>query len=547
LETGGGADSVRIDAGGTTLQGSFQPREYDARDAASDALRATLSSSGGVVRVTLPAPREVRRIRLQSSAVPGSGNRLEVYRLDGNTPAETPTVSVTVSSQQTAALPDQAFIDARFALRLQASDGTARSFTQSNVLDVAVRGYPTGPRTGLLDPSQPSPQPTFFWQAPGEIGTAVPASEGTFDTGPALAEALQRHIDSLTRPLPAVISLAVVFQSDAPCDLDLTGFGVSYQLVRNMFPDGAPKQVLQFPGDRAVTREAALELPRNAQVVTAAIEAVESFQQDRPTPIVGAGDGTGGEEEDGPVSDAALAATRLGVSVSADEQAAQAVQSDAAVAVTGVLLGLMPLTEGAEVHAELREDRNGAPSGRALAEASASLGMAGQRVWVRLPFREPAVLSTLPHWLTVRAASGRVLWLAEERAGQELRVLGRRGNADVWEQRSVLDGLAGLHTTLAAVVPTAASSTGLGGDAGAGGGVVSPRPPMRLQIGGMTAPSTLEEEGRRSFDIAAGLNAALAAAGSVDGEAPVTVTLAFTSALPGIATVYPPRVEYDIG
>ena len=91
IPTGGIAERLEISPG-AILRGSFGMFEYNAVTTALTGLRASVSAFSGGVLVTMDSPRQVVRVTLAIGRA-GSGSVLEFYRLDGDTPAESPTTA----------------------------------------------------------------------------------------------------------------------------------------------------------------------------------------------------------------------------------------------------------------------------------------------------------------------------------------------------------------------------------------------------------------------------------------------------------------------
>ena len=220
IRTGGIADAIRFQPDAAHLDVEFRPLEYDAR---SQQPLATIQSKGSQrLVVELPTPMQLRRIEFSSV-----GTSVEIFRMDGDEvakePTKTPANDATVSGD---------FTDRRFALRFL-NGGSPTGITSASLDKLLVKGFPTGPRLGIANAGQPDTA-TFFWTVAGEVGRPNGPS-GSADAGRALAEAIQRHIDTLGPPYPDTIHLLLVAESDAPCELDVNSFSVPFGLVRTSF------------------------------------------------------------------------------------------------------------------------------------------------------------------------------------------------------------------------------------------------------------------------------------------------------------------------
>ncbi len=526
----GGAAQVIVDDQATLLDGQIQAIGYDARAAAAPGGPASLSSLGDALVVALDAPRRVTRVDLAAGTAGSAAHTLELYRLDGQRRADDPTVSAGVSAgTERAELSADAFSDLRFALRLKRNDtGSYVALTPAKLAALQVQTRPTSPRIGLAAATG-SEAPLVFWQAPGELAPGAP--EGQVHAGPPLASALQRQLDralaaardqlaaGAIAQLPAHLDVALVIQSDAPCDLSIAALKVVYRLAQASFPGGEPKRVLRFGG--ASAQQLDLQLPAGATVHAATLRAVESFKAERPAALSPAAPAPEPEP-----------AQRQGLLLGKGTWAAQPFTPPQALSAMGCAIAVMALAVPAELTLELQEDWRGQPSGRRLAVASATLDRAGLPAWVRLPFAAPVVLPAQGHWLVIRAARGEALCLLD--AGDPpARLLEQGERGAPWRERRVFDNMALLHRLLAAPAQSAP-----------GGATLAPPAPFTLAVGAETVAGTPGSGDSRSFDLTAALQRYLANAQPVG--AAVHVPIALTALAPGLLTVYPPRVEYSL-
>jgi hypothetical protein len=599
--TGGAADGIALDPQATSLQGVFQPYDYDALSIGGP-LAASLSSQDGNAIVALDAPRHVRQVRLAATTETGTGYTLGFHRVDGTALSEKPTVAAILGASRfdladaadvknplvtqfagaplklsaaaaraapaaartspvTSVVTDRGsrqafqdtklatlgpdFADVRFALRLTRTDDSQVTLSAAGVDELHLRSYPIGPRLGIADPADLT-STVFFWQAPGEIGKSIPATEGNVDGGAALAAALQTYLDRLPALLPADVNVALVVESDAPCMLSLASFAIAYHLVRQSFPSGEPKQVLRFPGDRMVAQQVPVELPGSATVAAATLEVVARFGPDRPA----SGSATGAAGEPSP---ATVPAETQGVFVGSQQWVAQRTAPAVATAATGLALALLGLAPHTALLVELREDWQGQPAGKTLASGTIVLDPAGARGWSRLPFAVPVVLPAQPCWILAKAAAGSAVWLASPTdaadtgpaasagaaGGEALRLFERADQTSPWTEVSALAGLRALHAffspTVAGQAPQPLAVT------------VGP-PPATGALPGVGAPliqGTTDASGNTTFDLAEALATYLIAQPQPP-PATATIPLAFTATVPGLVTVYPPRIAYDL-
>lgn len=524
----GGADRIIVEVDDGLLQGSFQSFDYDACSPGEPTLAATKTAlAAQTVLVALDAPRVVREVRLSPSPAPGS--TLETYRVDGNTPADSPTTAAAVQAGVATLPSDPAavFRDARFAVRLLSS-GAHQSLPPSQVTSVNVRAYPSGPRLGIADPADLS-APLFFWRAAGEVGAATPGSQGEVDAGPALAAELQRYVvRTFARlreeaaaggppTLPNTIDVALVVESDAPCRFTLAALRVPYHFLSESFPNGEDKQVLRFPGRDGSSREASFQLPGNAAVKVASMKVVESFPPERPAMSAAA------------TQTQAEPAGTAGLYVGPQGWAAQLIAPAVATSVSGVSLGVLPIEQGAELQVELQDDWEGQPSGKTLAGGAIPLGQAGRWQWGALQFSTPVVLPARSHWLLAKATKGAAVWLA---TGADASV--RAFETGMADGANGLRALAGTDALYRFYSRSKQAQT---------------EPPAGYNLAGhplveaQAAAETQTPAGTRVLDLTAALSAHLA--GAPKGS-PTTVRIGVASPLAGMVTVSPPRVEFDL-
>ena len=194
--TGGLADGIRIDHEATSLKGEFSSYDYDALNPDEPALKAVLSNSGGAVVVTLDAPRQVSEILLSSGKASGAGYSVELYRLDGNTLTEKPTVSASVQNNAAIFPESVGFTDARFAVRLE-GPASPRWALQTWL---PYNFVPASPGRGSdVGPNKPD-SATFFWPTPEDIAGTPPASLTNVEAGKAIAAALGALPGTETNP-----------------------------------------------------------------------------------------------------------------------------------------------------------------------------------------------------------------------------------------------------------------------------------------------------------------------------------------------------------
>jgi hypothetical protein len=327
-----------------------------------------------------------------------------------------------------------------------------------------------------------------------------------FHAGEALATDLNRFLERLEE-VPQDLQISLVFDSDEPCRVEISQFEIVYHLLRDSFPGGEEKQVLRFEGSALASREVILAVPGSASLLSASLEVQESFGQNRP-----AGEG------------AIALEGNLGVALAGERWAAQSFLPTQAMTVNGIALAAEGLEPEVELLIWLREDWRSGPEGSTLGEGKVSLAEAGVRQWLTVNFREPVILSSRPYWILVKAARGSAVWLVSE-GSEPARVLAAEGAG--FAEIGVLDGLQGLFYFLSSQIGQ------------------SEQPPARAAIGNQQiAGAPAQRDSVRVFDLRPALSTILPALGPV---ADVSVPVVFSSEIPGSITVYPPRVEYEIG
>jgi hypothetical protein len=509
---------VVVEAAAAALRGRFEPLVVDALAAGS------VRSVAGAVIFELEAPRTLRRILLRTAGGARGGRAIAVggsialHRVDGQAVAAQPTLTVALSGL--VAVVDADFTAGAFALRRLDIAGADAGLDLTELAAVEVSGFPTGPRLGLAPPGGGAAN--FFWLADGEVGRSVPAAAGEVDAGAGFAAAAK----SLFADLPPGLAgaAALVIESDAPCRFTLDALDLPLHFAIEALPGGGDKLSVRLAGGGAAAEPIALSLPSGAEVLSATLRVSESFGRDRPA-------APGGEAPRGAAAGDELTGADDGLYLDADlaagAWAGYPLTPPSALAATGVALAVLPLAAEGELRVEVQADAGGAPSGSALAAGAVPLGAAGRAAWVTLALAEPVVFPARPLWLLVRAARGRALWLAAADAEATATRLDRRDPQDRWQAAG---GLRGGRPLAALLADSRKLREG---------------PAAALTAGGRpVAPAADGGDGATRYDLAAALNAVLAAAPE-DG-APVAADLVFTAPVAGRLTVYPPRIEYRL-
>ena len=515
-------DRLEIDPDKCSLQGSFEPFDYDALTIAESSLKAALSTLSGAIVVTLDGPREVRRIRLSSTKGTPGPKTVELYRLDGDVLAEKPTEVAAVENHS--AVFQDSFTDARFAVRIKTM-GVVETAQTDELAELQLRSYPTTPRLGLQT-LKPPPEALFFWQTAGEVGKGAPSEEGVFNAGKPWATELKRHLDAQMESLkanqskgglvpPSWLDVALCAESDAPCSLKITHLDVSYHLVVESFSSGAEKELLRFQGGEVIDRQTPFRLPLNAQVKTAEIRMAESLRSEAllAQTLNGAPylDPTGRKE---------------GISLEAGKWATVRETPQEAMFVTGVALALMATRVKTEVLVQLREDWNNEPAGKTLAQGALLLETAGKPSVMKALFPETLILPAAPIWILVKAARGHAVWLVGP-GPESVHLLadGAGGSlpSEISAIRSVLP-LRGFITRLGETQAAHHQST------------------LRLGRFEIQLPGSQEEAATHDFTTALQGYLSEQPASPLVSDLPLT----FRSVAQGLITVYPPRIVFDL-
>lgn len=514
----------------------FVPQTYNAINHPAAPLRATVSKAekdGAFFVVTLGAPRRFINVRL-SGVTPA---RYRVFRMDGDALSSEPTLdrvytappppapaatssggSNTMSAEMHNVVAvgevliltmEQPFIDHRFALRFVNTANAILSPAASAISELVVSSCPTGARIGLAVPGQLD-RAMFFWQQPGESTTQIAAA-----LGPALVEALERHVrERAGETLP--LDIALVVESDAECQFDLLEFAARARRVIRTFATGEAKQVLRFEPGGPLAQSALAIVPRAAAIVRAEVTAVESLRDQR---LAGdEGDAAGLSEE----------TSALGAYLGPGRAVAQRFTPAAAVTVTGLALAFSALRAATALRIDLQEDWQGIPSGRSLGGGDVTLTRIGEAVWASVTLPKPVLLSTMPHWIVVRASDGGGVWLAQP--GEDtVGLFEQRGERAVWSPASALDGLRARYRLLTI-------GAGSSGSAGVSSSAA-------LTVDGQVLASWPVADGSRRFDFKAVLSDLLAAAPAE--AATIEVPLRYTSPAAGLVTLRDLHIEYD--
>jgi hypothetical protein len=352
-----------------------------------------------------------------------------------------------------------------------------------------------------------------FWRADPAGGySTLPV-----DVGAALSDALTRYLNGVPKPLRGDVPASVVIAADTPCIFTIEQAIVSYHLLRNALPSGAPKQVFRFADARATCQTLSITLPGGAAIASARVEVVPSLS---PGGLAGGGNGQ--------ATDTDLDITS-GMSISSEHWVGRRFPGWPEAQTLGMAIGLMALASNTQVLLEIQEDCAGQPSGKKLAAGTVAVPLAGERAWITVRFTPAPVQLPQTCWLLLTAAQGQAVWLANPASGEDIQVLDRSGPTAAWTNSGAVLNLRGLQAPLV-------------GGAQAG-------QPLGLSLAGQPIALTTVQPGATGqgnalrADFAAALQAYLAT--QPRGQ-DTMVPLVFTSSVGGLITVYAPRIEYDI-
>jgi hypothetical protein len=454
-----------------------------------------------------------------SSKATGTGLSVQLYRVDGSTPTESPTVNVGFSGTTASGLDSQDFVSAAFAVGLSQSGVPVPLGSVNNLLDVNVKSFPSAPRIGIQE-AEGAPL-SIVTLIPGEVGKNEDSPSGSVSAGDALRDSLERYLASFEAPFPTEIDVTLVLESDAPCNFsfaDADAFEIEFQESVAGFPSGAAKESLKFAGGRVEEQSVSVTVPGNAIVQLATVEVSQSFRQDRQI-----------TDSNGVSVEAELPST--GVYFDMNVFAASAIDRTAeqdALSVSGVGVVIASISRSTQVTLELQEDWQGRPSGKKLAEAEVDLTRAGEPSWYFVDLDSAVVLDSAVYWLVLKCAKGSAVWLAEAGDGKA-DVFVKPPETERWKKRHGLTGYGPMYRFL----------TNIASD--------EPEPAVSLYVGEFAVASTAQAiEGRQNvvvYDITSEMNQYLESQGETD---PIDVPVTIESFLAGFATVYPPTVVFDL-
>ncbi len=530
LAAGVAIDGISIDEQTTVLDANFLSLDYNARNAGNPSLFADADETSQHAIITLKAPQQILKAPLASPTGANNQNKIEFFRVDGNVLTPDPTIT----RNNGGSLASKDFVAQRFAIKYKLAD-IPQALPFSKLSELKVRSFPAGPRIGIANPADLE-NPVFFFREPVEIN---PNPENGF------ALELQRYLDAFfaglnssqesaadsSAALPDHVEIALVLESDAPCKVAISDFNITFN--HNLNPvislagktvdaqeeKKAQKQTLRFPEGEVTQRNISIPFPGNATVTSATIKIVESFGPNRPLPV----------EEAGVFSQADLSSA-TGIHLGVNGWVAKEITVGKAKPVSGIALGLIALASGTELSVTLQEDWQGIPSGKILGEGVIRLPQAGKPGWKSLKFTDSTILSSqLRYWIVVKAVSGQAIWITKP-GDAAIKILEQPGNNGGWKEKKI-------HAEIQALLALISRSNR-----------EENQPPLTLSIQeNVIQPAlnqTTQNGNTRIFNLASAVNQFISSQPSAANIANVPLT--FTALGPGIITVFPPEIEFDV-
>ncbi len=579
FETGGTPDGIAIDTDALTFGASFAAKTYNLLSG-SGPIQAvdTEEPDSSTVLIRLDRPWRIKSVSLKTSfgarymeavsmagahagyswtcaAAPGNVTidaeyldaheqlawqravTIQLFRVDGEAVAEEPTA--TVASGSTIF---EDFISPAFALRAMDNTNEPIDLSLADISAIEIETFPTGPRIGILgseEADDPSNTPVYFWQVPGEVRDDALYDAQNENAAAAFAGALQRYLDDhldqlaadaeeddLPYSVPEHLELALVVDSDAPCQSEMD-INVAYYLVRKTFtiPESSngtdEKQVLRFEGQPTESGSVDVTLPQTAVISSAVLEMDASFGCPPAAPV---GDGV----------DPIPTAASNGVQLTMDRWAAQSLALTEALTLAEVAIGVMALETETELSVVVRADHAGSPDGLVLAEQQVTLSAAGVRQYARIALDEILALSGQHYWILAKALTGSAIWLTRNEAQSRMVTASTTSSGGISTSLYPLDGIQGYlalfsRSTQACPAPA----------------------PLTLKVGATDIALTPAENGRLRTDgetFTNGLNDCLVTPTDDCTVTPegLTIPMQFTAASKGMVTVYAPELRFDI-
>jgi len=520
------AEQIVVDDRSLSFKASFNQLSYNVLDKGSPFQAKQSEKSGGMLMIELDTPKQIQRVALKDK----QDATLEFYRLDGDTPADKPTITTTVHNGGVDLQTDgtKGFADARFGLLVKNTPKPVQ-LKSDNLTELKVLSFPTGPRIGLCAATDPL-SPIFFYQKAGEFRAEVALKEADSvaaragsATAPTIAENLTKQIQLLLNDAmeerqegkgQTHIDLALVVESDAPCSFNLKSLVINYTLVSKSFATGEDKKTLKFSGKGTTSETVKLTIPAGATFQTAMINVVESFKDDRPVSA---------ETESALPS---IDGRKTGVYVNSSRWVAQITSPSECRLFSGIAIGLMALSADTELLIEIQDDLRGQPSGHKLISGALSPGAIGIPDWLTFIFPEPLVIPAEPHWILIRATKGNAVWLSKD-GKNAVRILADSDEIKTDQPMQLLEGQEALQCLVSPIVSQQSKS-----------------PASALFIEGQPVKGKPgNKDGSLEFDLRSALQSHTTKQKSGDA---LEVPLTFSSGFAGFVTIYPPHLEFNI-
>lgn len=480
LPTGGMAEELVIQpASGLRLK----PHDlvFDALDdeAPEQAMVATAENHG--LLVSLPRPRLIHSIRFASVHAP-VGKWTELFRTDGEVISDEPVISylnplswkgkesqgparvprITESSpggrpheaptgKQTAkASPSQeqaselGVTDGRIVVRLRSSSGNvdldADSLTRFNLA--------TGPenlRLGLRLPDLDST--VYYLQQQFETEQSADLGQAMTEQLNALLKRLRDQLsggapaDAPPPPLPDPLQIELLVESDAPCEFTLSQFVLHYRLVRQSFPDGAPKQVLHFAGDHPSRQAILIEVPAVATLHAACLKIAGS-----------AGGSTATQTEK--LSGLLDAPSTEGLRLDGHYRWSSPLALSSPMQIDGIDLLLAGISPQTQLHLQLLAAGDSGQCGDLIASSEATLSSPRRAQLLRFTWEDTLTLQPATYWLVLESRDGTAIWPLHDQDNAAAMQIGEG------RDQTQLAGKSGIAVWVPAARLSAGSTTG---------------------------------------------------------------------------------------
>ncbi|WP_028885402.1 hypothetical protein [Teredinibacter turnerae] len=233
-------------------------------------------------------------------------------------------------------------------------------------------------------------------------GLAFPSNQETIpltDTGIALKKAAQQCVDeNFTRDDSTDYTLAIIMRSENPCRFTRSLFSNHYRLGfrdTQMYTNANEETVntQAFDGDHWQSQAFSIQIPVNCILRSAVLPFKQTFNK-KPFALV-----NDAQPEN-------LSTTSRGVEISAELWTGGLFDVTTAQAVDYLLVPLMATAENTTCALEIREDRNGHPSGAIITAQSLPINSVGRRAWMSIPLRETLSLFTGKLWWLLKTRQG---------------------------------------------------------------------------------------------------------------------------------------------